>query len=304
MNRRTLLGATAALSLMSPALRAQGAGWRSTIRELGFGVIPVETQTQTTDSFAAFVPYASGKLGVPVRLFTASDFIGVNNAIVAKQIHFAWTSPSAFSGSYLECGCVEPLVAALDKDGNLGYNSVLIVRADSPAQSVDDLRGKIVARTEPNSNSGYLVPMVEFARMGKPVERFFNSPVSGGHTQSVLGVLAGTYDAAFTWTTRGDGYGQIRTMIDRGLLRRDQIRVIWESAIVPAPPVITHVDTPADLKQDLIDFFLRLQGDRPDLARAVAHGETQGFVRVTLENYQSTIEARRELRDQRRRRAG
>jgi phosphonate transport system substrate-binding protein len=305
MHRRSLLAAaglaTGGLLAAAPRAHAQAPDWRSQIRELGFGVIPVETQTQTTDSFGAFIPYAASKLGVPVKLFTASDFIGVNNAIVARQIHFAWTSPSAFSGSFLECGCVEPIVAALDKDGNLGYNSVLIVRADSPAQGIDDLRGKIVARTEPNSNSGYLVPMVEFARMGKPVTSFFNSPVSGGHTQSVLGVLQGTYDAAFTWTTRGDGYGQIRTMIDRGMLKRDQIRVIWESAIVPAPPVIVHRDSPAALKADLIAFFLQLQADRPDLARAVAHGETQGFVRVNVENYQSTIDARRELRDNRRR---
>jgi phosphonate transport system substrate-binding protein len=178
---------------------------------------------------------------------------------------------------------------------------VLIVRADNPAQTVDGLRGKTVARTEPNSNSGFLVPMVEFARMGKPVTTFFNSPVSGGHTQSVLGVLSGSYDAAFTWTTRGDGYGQIRTMIDRGMLRRDQIRVIWESTVVPAPPVIMHREAPDGLKADLVAFFLQLQGDRPDLARAVAHGETQGFVRVSAETYQSTIDARRELRDSRRR---
>jgi phosphonate transport system substrate-binding protein len=46
-------------------------------------------------------------------------------------------------------------------------------------------------------------------------------------------VLNGTYDAAFTWTTKGDGYGQIRTMIDKGMLKREQIRVIWESALVP-----------------------------------------------------------------------
>lgn len=304
MNRRHFLGALGAANFTPGILRAQGADWRTGIRELGFGVIPVETQTQTTDSFAAFLPHAREKFGVPVRLFTASDFIGVNNAIIAKQIHFAWTSPAAFAGSFLECGCVQPLVAALDKDGNLGYNSVLIVRADSPYQSIDDLRGKIVARTEPNSNSGYLIPMVEFAREGKPVERFFNSPVSGGHTQSVLGVLGGTYDAAFTWTTRDDGYGQIRTMIDRGMLRRDQIRVIWESAIVPAPPIITHTDTPPALKQAILDFFLKINDERPDLARSVAHGETKGFVRVSLENYQSTIDARRELRDNRRRRQG
>jgi len=295
--RRFLLIGLAAAAVAAPAR----ADWRGQFRELGFGVIPVETQTQAMASFEAFIPYASAKLGVPVRLFTASDFIGVNNALVAKQIHFAWTSPSAMAGSWLECQCVEPIVSALDKDGNLGYNAVLIVRADSPFQTIDDLKGRTVARTEPNSQSGFLVPTIEFAKMGKPVDRFFTSPVSGGHTQSVLGVLNGTYDAAFTWTTRGDGYGQIRTMIDKGMLRRDQIRVIWESDLVPAPPIIVHKDMPADLKQALTEFFLNLHKERPDLARAVAHGETQGFVRVDLAQYESTIESRRILRDTRRR---
>ncbi len=298
MTRRSILTAAIAALVASPA----SADWRSQYRELGFGVIPVETQTGTMASFEAFIPYASQKLGVPVRLFTASDFIGVNNALIAKQIHFAWTSPSAMAGSWLECQCVEPIVAALDRDGNLGYNSVLIVRADSPFQTVEDLRGRTVALTEPNSQSGFLVPQIEFAKMGKPIQTYFRSTVSGGHTQSVLGVLNGTYDGAFTWTTRGDGYGQIRTMIDRGMLRRDQIRVIWESELVPAPPVIVHKDMPEELKQTLVQFFLDLKNDRPDLAKAVAHGETQGFVRVSLAQYESTIEARRLLRDARRQR--
>ncbi|WP_337875770.1 phosphate/phosphite/phosphonate ABC transporter substrate-binding protein [Elioraea sp.] len=290
----------AALLGAALALPAQ-ADWRGQYRELGFGVIPVETQTEATASFREFIPYASEKLGVPVKLFTASDFIGVNNALIARQIHFAWTSPSAMAGSILECGCVEPIVTATDKDGNLGYNSVLIVRADSPYRTLEDLKGRTVARTEPNSQSGFLVPTVEFAKRGTPVDRYFVSPLSGGHTQSVLGVLNGTYDAAFTWTTKGDGYGQIRTMIDKGMLRRDQIRVVWESAVVPAPPIIVHKDTPAALKAELVRFFTGLHRDRPDLARAVAHGETQGFVPIDLSYYESTIEARRMLRDARRR---
>jgi phosphonate transport system substrate-binding protein len=159
-----------------------------------------------------------------------------------------------------------------------------------------------VARTEPNSQSGYLVPTVEFSRLGKPVDQFFKSPISGGHTQSVLGVLKGTYDAAFTWTTRGDGYGQLRTMMDKGMLKREQIRVIWESALVPAPPVIVHKDLPADLKAEMIKFFTELHKERMDLAEAVAHGKTKGFVQVSHQNYESTVEARKMLEATRRQR--
>lgn len=291
------LAAALALGLASTA---HADGWRDSIEEIRFGIIPVETQTQTTDTMEGFIDYASEKLGVPVKTFTATEFIGINNALISGQIEIAWTSPSAYSGSWLECdGCVKPLVTATDKDGNLGYNSVLIVKADSPYQIVEDLKGKTVARTDPNSNSGYLVPTVQFKEMGKPVNEYFNSPVSGGHTQSVLGVLNGTYDAAWTWTTEGDGYGQIRTMIDKGMLDRSQIRVIWTSALVPPPPIIVRTDMPEDLQAELRELFVNLHKDNMELAEAVAKGETQGFVPVDHSTYEVTVALRRELREMR-----
>ena len=285
--------------LMAATLSATGAsadGWRENFKELRMGVIPVETQTQTSASMDGFAEYASKKLGVPVKIFTATEFIGINNALVAGQIHLAWTSPSAYSGSWIDCNaCLKPLVTNTDKDGNLGYNSVLIVKTESPYQKFEDLEGKLVARTEPNSNSGYLVPTVDFNRMGKPIDKYFNSPISGGHTQSVLGVLNGTYEGAFTWTTRGDGYGQIRTMIDKGMLKRDQIRVIWESSLVPPPPIVVRSDIPADLEADLLALFVNLHKENMPLAETVAKGQTQGFVPVDHTTYEPTVELRRQL---------
>jgi phosphonate transport system substrate-binding protein len=298
MLRKTLLASVLVLAVSATNASAQN--WRDKYKEISFGVIPVETQTQTSSTMDGFAAYASKKLGVPVKIFTATEFIGINNALVAGQIQMAWTSPSAYSGSWLDCnGCVKPLVTATDQDGNLGYNSVLIVKADSPYKRVEDLAGKAVARTEPNSQSGFLVPTVEFNKMGKPVDSYFKSPVSGGHTQSVLGVLNGTYDAAFTWTTKGDGYGQIRTMIDKGMLKRDQIRVVWESSLVPPPPIVVRADIPKDLEAELRDLFVNLHKENMALAEAVAKGKTQGFVPVDHSAYETTIEMRKQLKDQR-----
>ncbi|MFO7484100.1 phosphate/phosphite/phosphonate ABC transporter substrate-binding protein [Oceanibaculum nanhaiense] len=296
--KHTLVAAAVLLAASAGSVSADS--WRSMdkYKEIKFGVIPVETQTQTSQTMDGFAEYASKKLGVPVKIFTATEFIGINNALVADQITMAWTSPSAYSGSWMDCnGCVQPLVTATDKDGNLGYNSVLIVKAESPYQKYEDLQGKIVARTEPNSQSGYLVPTVDFNKMGKPVDKFFNSPVSGGHTQSVLGVLNGTYDGAFTWTTKGDGYGQLRTMIDRGLLKREQIRVIWESSLVPPPPIIVRSDIPADLKAELQKLFTELHKEDMSLAEAVAKGKTQGFVPADHSLYEPTVEMRKQLKN-------
>ncbi|MGM0560544.1 MAG: phosphate/phosphite/phosphonate ABC transporter substrate-binding protein [Pseudomonadota bacterium] len=295
MMKKALLAGTATLVLAGPVLAED---WRDSRDEISFGVIPVETQTETTDTMDEFAAYAEDKLGVPVEIFTASDYVGVNNALVAEQIDMAWTSPSAYSGSWLDCdGCLKPLVTATDKDGNLGYNAVLIVQADSPYQSYEDLEGKTVARTDPNSQSGYLVPTVQFHQMDKPIDEYFNSPVSGGHTQSVLGVLDGTYDAAFTWTTEGDGYGQLRTMMDKGMLDREDIRVIWTSDLVPPPPVVAHQNMPADMEEDVKNLFLALHEENMELAESVAKGETQGFVEVDHSVYEPTIEMRKTMRE-------
>lgn len=295
MMKKALLAGTATIILASPVLAED---WRDSRDEISFGVIPVETQTETTDTMDEFAAYAEDKLGVPVEIFTASDYVGVNNALVAEQIDMAWTSPSAYSGSWLDCdGCLKPLVTATDKDGNLGYNAVLIVQADSPYQSYEDLEGKTVARTDPNSQSGYLVPTVQFHQMDKPIDEYFNSPVSGGHTQSVLGVLDGTYDAAFTWTTEGDGYGQLRTMMDKGMLDREDIRVIWTSDLVPPPPVVAHQNMPADMEEDVKNLFLALHEENMELAESVAKGETQGFVEVDHSVYEPTIEMRKTMRE-------
>jgi phosphonate transport system substrate-binding protein len=300
MLQKTLLAS--AVTLVMTATTAVAGGWRDTYKEIRFGVIPVETQTQTSDTMEGFATYASKKLGVPVRIFTATEYIGINNALIASQIHLAWTSPSAYSGSWLECkGCVKPLVTATDKDGNLGYNAVLIVKTESPYKKFEDLKGKTVARTEPNSQSGYLVPTVEFNKMGKPVDQYFKSPISGGHTQSVLGVLGGTFDAAFTWTTKDDGYGQIRTMIDRKMLKREQIRVIWESNLVPPPPIIVRSDLPADLVTELQTLFVNLHKENMGMAESVAKGKTQGFVPVDHSTYESTVEMRKFLASLRKR---
>lgn len=295
MMKKALLAGTATLVFAGPVFAED---WRDSRDEISFGVIPVETQTETTDTMDEFAAYAEDKLGVPVEIFTASDYVGVNNALVAEQIDMAWTSPSAYSGSWLDCdGCLKPLVTATDKDGNLGYNSVLIVQADSPYQSYEDLEGKTVARTDPNSQSGYLVPTVQFHQMDKPIDEYFNSPVSGGHTQSVLGVLDGTYDAAFTWTTEDDGYGQLRTMMDKGMLDREDIRVIWTSELVPPPPVVAHQNMPADMEEDLKNLFLTLHEENMELAESVAKGKTQGFVEVDHSVYEPTIQMRKTMRE-------
>jgi phosphonate transport system substrate-binding protein len=267
-------------------------GWQKKYPNIKYGVISLETAVDIVASQKAFAAYAGKELGVTFELFTASEYAGIMNALISGQVQVGWLGGSSYAGTWIDCKCVEPIAGAQDPVGGMGYNSVLIVKADSPYKSEADLKGKTVARNDPHSTSGYTIPTVAWAERGESIDKYFNSPLSGGHQQTIVGVLNGTYDGGFTWTTKGDRIGGIRKMLDKGLLKRDQIRVVWTSALIPTPPVVIRSDLPLEMKADLTKLFLRLDEREPEMARAVAQGETLGMQRVYHEDYVPVINAK------------
>ena len=186
---------------------------------------------------------------------------------------------AAYAAGYIDSnGGIEPLVMNVEPNGGRGYHSVLIVRADSPYKSLEDLKGKTMAWVDPNSTSGYLVPNAALRDTGIDPQKYFGRTLySGGHEQSVLGVLKGNLDSAFTWTSPGHQSGQFRIMIDRGLLKLDDIRVVWQSPLIANPLWAVQKNLPADMRRDLLNMFLSLAKDDMAMAEAAAQGKTSGF---------------------------
>ena len=267
-------------------------GWQKDYPVVSYGVISVETAVDTLKSQQKFVDYASKELGVKFKLFTAAEYAGIVNGLAAGQVHVGWLGASSYASTYMDCQCVEPIAGAQNLQGGMGYNSVLIVKSESPYKKYEDLKGKTVARNDPHSTSGYLIPTVAWAEKHGAIDKYFKSPLSGGHQQTIVGVLNGTFDGGFTWTTLGDGFGAIRKMIDKGLLDRKAIRVIWTSALVPTPPVTILKSLPENMKADLVKLFLRLEENDPEMAEAVAQGKSLGMQRVYHEDYVAVIKAK------------
>ncbi|MFO8044774.1 MAG: phosphonate ABC transporter substrate-binding protein [Halomonas sp.] len=302
---RTTLKCVIASALLSPlAMTVAYADWRDDYPVVTIGATTVENQAATIDRFQPLADYFEEQLGVKMKIQQANDYAAVVQALTAGHIHLARLGGSSYAAGWIDSeGEIEPLVVPAELDGELGYHSVLIVRSDSDYESLDDLQGKSLAWADPNSTSGYLVPMVSLRESGiEPNEFFGNTVFSGGHEQSVIGVLNGSLDSAFTWTSKGDNTGQLRMMMDRGMLDRDDIRVIWESPLIPNPLYAVPGDLPEEMKQEITDFFLSLHEERPDLADAAASGRTSGFVLATHEMYQPVLSAVQELRDSRRER--
>ena len=292
----------AIVTAVSLTTTASAADWRDKYKILKLGSVTVETQAATVTRYRPFADYLERKLGVKVEVFTASDYAGIVQALSANQIHLARMGGAAYAAGYIDSkGGIEPLVINVEPDGGKGYHSVLIVRADSAYRTLDDLKGRSLAWVDPNSTSGYLVPNAALRDAGAdPHKHFSRTLFSGGHEQSVIGVLKGNFDSAFTWTSPGHQSGQFRIMMDRGLLKLDDIRVVWESPMIANPLWAVSKSIPADMRRSLLDLFLGLAKDDPAMAEAAAQGKTRGFEPATHDTYKTYVTIAEDQRKSRR----
>ncbi len=299
--RRLSIGIAAVALTASATLTHAAEEWKKKFPVVYFSSVSAENQAATTARFKDMAEVFKQKTGVEMKIFTASDYSGTVQALTSGQIQMGQMGASAYSAAWIDSdGQVEPLVANKELDGQLGYHSILIVKSDSPYKKLDDLKGKTLAWADANSTSGYLIPLVSLRGAGIEPDKFFGKTLfSGGHEQSVLGVINGQFDSAFTWSSKGHNAGQIRAMVDRGVLKMDQFRIIWESPLIPNPLIVVRKDMPADMKRDLLAFWTDLHNTHPQVAEAAARGKTSGFVAVTHEMYKPVLDAALEVRKDR-----
>ena len=104
-----------------------------------------------------------------------------------------------------------------------------------------------------------------------PVDEFFASTgFGGGHENLVLEVVKGTFDAGTTWASGvgdfEDGYtsGNLRKMVDKGILDMDDLVQLWISPLIPNGPIVVRASMDADMKAKFKDFMMALPESDPD----------------------------------------
>jgi len=143
------------------------------------------------------------------------------------------------------------------------HRSFVVVRADSPARALADLRGRVCAINGYRSHSGCNAMRALTAPLARGGRFFARVTVSGSHAASAEAVACGAADAAAI------------DCISHALLARCRpalmgaLRVVAETPEVPAAPYVAPARLSADTLARLRAGILRASAD-PDLAAARA----------------------------------
>lgn len=251
---RTLAVAALAAGLSAPAVAQDDA--------IQFGIISTESQQNLRQQWDPFLAAMAEKTGLEIEPFFASDYAGVIEGMRFGQVDVAWYG-NASAMQAVDRANGEVFVQTVAADGSPGYWSVLIVPADSSLTSVEDVltcdQSLDFGIGDPNSTSGYLVPMTFiFSANGVDPRECFATVRNANHETNAMAVANGLVDVAANNT---ESMMRIQQNNPDAFAK---IKEIWRSPLIPGDPIVWRSDLDDATKETLRTFFLTFGTDESD----------------------------------------
>lgn len=233
----------------------------------------------TAESYAPLLNYLSGELGRPVERIQRRTYTEINDLLRTGEVDLAFVCTSSYLIGKDQFGL--ELLVAPQVNGKVTYQAEMLVRAESPYQQLEDLRGHIFAFTDPTSFTGRVYPTYVLQKMGETPQTFFSRTFfTYSHDDAIRAVANGLADGA-----------SVDSLVLDFALKREpglasKIRVIHTSDEFGMPPVVVSPNLRPQLKAELADLLLNMHLDPQGRSALAALGYDR-FVLVSDEDYQS-----------------
>lgn len=250
--------------------------------------IAYQNPDQLAGEIEPVVEYLERQTGMDVKDFVATNYAGVVEALKNGTADVGFMGPLQYIIAHKQAGA-KPLLGEL-YNGKATYESHIFVRKDSGINSLEDLRGKTMAFTDPISSSGYLYPLAIFREKGlvkgAPEEFFKRVYFAGGDEQAIRAVYNKFVDAA--------GVGQYAYNLLRPQ-ERDAVKVLAASRPIPSHCIVVRNDLPEASATKLKNALLALNDEGPDHKLLQNLYSVDGYTEITHETFAETERLAREL---------
>jgi phosphonate transport system substrate-binding protein len=227
VRRRQLLRFALCVPLLSPFKPAVGKP--NTAVAFGTTAVFLDNEISLLDQW-------SRELGdvcsADVKFVQRNSYREINELLADNRLDLAWVCGFPYV-THLQ---TMRLMAIPDYQGQPLYRSYLIVpRSDSTTTHITQLRDRVFAFSDPQSNSGFLVPTTELIRAGiRPSQFFKRSFFTFAHRKVIDAVSSGVADGGEI-----DGY-VFDTIAKQHPERTRDVRVAWRSPQYGFPPIVAR----------------------------------------------------------------
>lgn len=227
------LAGALSLALFQTACSQPPAG--GPVTALRFADTGIDGLEELRRAFSDFVTVMEELTGLDVTFYPVADRTIAAAALEAGDVDIVLAGPTEylFMKSRLD---VQP-IAGIER---AEYFAVVIVPANSPAQSLTDLRGKTIAFKDPGSTSGHVVPTAMFLDAGMTEGTDYRGPLVDR--------------LRFEMMYAGDAYGMVGGIRDFRRVEEQQpgkYRILAQSETLPLDIIVARPGLPADVIENL-----------------------------------------------------
>ena len=256
------------IAVLSLWCAGTASGAESPAALLKFGVTAVILQDQS-EFLAQWERHLETKLGRDVAFVQRGSYGEISELLSRGEIDIAWVC----GAPYVRHRGRWRLIAVPVFEGEPRYRSYLIVRAsDTRRRSYADLHGVVFAYSDPDSNSGYLVPQFEILNRGlRSATLFRKTFFTWAHQDTVRAVAVGLAQAGAV-----DGYiWETLARIEPELTR--ETRVVAKSDWYGFPPIVARASLAANDLEAIRRVFVSMN-DNDEGRRLLGRMNLDGFV--------------------------
>lgn len=234
----TSLAATAMLFLGGCGSKSDEPAARPEV--LRFADTGIDGMEELRRAFHQFVDLMEEITSLKVEFYPVADRTIAAAALEAGDVDIVLAGPTEYL--FMKSRSDVQPVAAIER---AEYYSVVVVPVDSPAQSLEDLKGRKIAFKDPGSTSGHVVPVSMFLAAGMEEGRDYEGPLVDHLRFEML--YAGDVEAMV---------GGIRDFRRIEEEHPGKYRILAESDPLPRDIIVARANLDKELVAELTKAFL------------------------------------------------
>jgi phosphonate transport system substrate-binding protein len=214
------------------------------------------------EALAPLKAYLAKKFSREVEFYYLSDYTGLIEALHSKRADIAYLSPFSYVIASQKKDIIPLAVVGQDGKPNL-YHSVIFANVKTGIKNIDELKARAadlsISFSDPASTSGHLIPRAFLNSIGLNPDSSFKQVVFGGtHPATILTVASGKIDIGCSTVEYG-----LNLLIKKGLLKQDELRILWTSDPIVGSPVVIRNDLNKNFIAEVKEVYLNMAREAP-----------------------------------------
>jgi phosphonate transport system substrate-binding protein len=240
---------------------------------LNVAVAAIISPKETFIYYRQLLDYIGNKMGREIQFIQRKTYGEINELLAKGKIDLAFICSGPYVVGKEKFGF--QLVATPEVQNSHFYHSYLIVNKTSAFRKLEDLRGRVFAFSDPDSNTGKLVPTYWLSQLGERSETFFEKTIyTYSHDNSILAVAKALVDGAAVDGLIWEYYHR------KNPIFTSKTRIIRKSEPYGIPPMVASNAIPSELMtkirrllfsmhEEMIDKFIAPQDKWYDSIRKI-----------------------------------